>query len=483
MKRALTALLLITACAFAQAVVCFSEGSASIAYDMNIEILDYEKAARISVRIDYENRTQKDLKNLMFSMPANVFRRESTLPYDNDTLEKAFPFGYAPAGADIHSVSVNGTEADWAVSGENEAYIRVEANLKKGETCTVRFDYTLLFSENRAFLGFSDTDWRLTGFYPSVCVYEDGGFAQTPVTRAGESHYSEISSFHITITMPEDYLVASAQAVTVPGGAQGKRTVSIDLPSAREAALVISRKFHVKTAVSQSGVKVCAYGQDRGELKKIVRQAADAIDWFEKTIAPFPHDGFTLCLADYAGAPLSASAVGILPNTAEPEPAEIVRQTVLQYFADRVHPNPSMEAWMTDGLSHYMAIVCLRETQGEKVYSSLLTGGLLPALQITIPGGLTPVSETARFQTGTEYEAVVILRGAAALHEIESAMGRESFLKAVSHYYSSHRYSQPVSDDFVRAFNESSGKNMADAIYHWLYTIGDYAGENLYEYD
>ena len=133
MKRLLAALMIITACVFSQAVICFSEESASLSYQMEIEILENEQAAEIRVSVTYLNKTGNTLENLMFSVPANCLRRESTLPYDNDTLEKAFPFGYAPGGMDIKSIRVDGRDADWAVSGENEAYLRVPVSLENGK--------------------------------------------------------------------------------------------------------------------------------------------------------------------------------------------------------------------------------------------------------------------------------------------------------------------------------------------------------------
>lgn len=481
MKRLLIALLLITACALAQAVVCFSEEDAPVAYRMEIEIYEEEQAANIRMSVNYTNHTGETLKNLMFRAPANCFRRESTLPYDNETLEKAFPFGYAPGGMDIRSIRVNGEDADWAVSGENEAFIRVPANLKAGEACTIEFDYALLLTSNNAFLGVSDTDFRFTGFYPSLLVYEDGDFQTNALTRAGKSHYSDVCSFEIFLNMPVDYDAACGGEKTETVSGSRKNAV-IRLENAREAAFVISRKFHVVSEKTPSGVSVFAYGQDRGTLKKAAEYALQAIGYFEKTIAPFPDLSFTICFADLAGQNLSATGIALMAK-GDFDEAAVSKQVALQYFADRVHPNPAMEAWLTDGLSEYLALLSIRDAQGGKVFMRIMQKSILPSLQITIPGGVTPASESARFQTISEYETVVSQRGAAALHEIQTSMGEDAFLSGVKQYYEDYAFKTPVSDDFARALEKATGRSWADAIYHWLYTIGDYAGENLYEYD
>lgn len=481
MKRLVTALILITACVLSQAVICFSEENARLSYRMEIEVLENEQAANIRMQVLYTNQTGKTLENLMFFAPANCFRRESTLPYDNETLEKAFPFGYAPGGMDIRRICVDGKNVDWAVSGENEAYLRVPVSLENGKGCEVQFDYALLLTQNNAFLGVSGVDFRFVGFYPALLVYEDGDFSTNALTRAGKSHYSDMCSFEITVNMPVDYEIACAGEKTETVS-KDRKTVSVLLENAREAAFVISRKLHFVTEKTDSGIVVSAYGQDRSALRKSVSYALGAVKYFENTIAPFPHASFTMCFADLAGQNLSASGFSVMAKGGFDE-TDIAKMVALQYFADRVHPNPAMEAWLTDGLSEYMAYLCARETEGQKEFLRLMQKKVLPALQITIPGGVTPASETARFQTVSEYEAVVSLRGAAALHEVETAMGEEAFLNGIRAYYKGNAGKTPVSDDFARAFEHATGRNWADAIYHWLFTIGDYAGENLYEYD
>ena len=481
MKRVLFMLLMITACVLSQAVICFSEESTPVSYRMEIDLYETEQAASIKAAVTYINQTGETLENLLFFLPANCFRRESTLPYDNDTLEKAFPYGYAPGGCEINRILVNGEAAQWAVSGENEAYLRVPVHLEDNEACLIEFDYLLLYTQNNAFLGVSDAFIRFSGFYPSLIVYEDGDFASNALTRAGKSHYSDLASFDIRLTMSSDFEVACA-GKTEENLEGGRKSVSICLENAREMAFVASRKFHNRSKTTASGILIEAYGQDRGDLKESVLYAAEAVEFLEEHLAPFPYGSFTLCLSDLAGQNLSSSGMAIVAK-GNFDRSEIYQLVILQYFADRVHPNPAMEAWLTDGLSEYLSMIVLRETQGEAEFSKLLQTRVLPALQITIPGGLTPASETVRFQTLSEYEAVVCLRGAAALHEVETAMGTKNFWAGIRQYYEDYALKTPVSDDFARAFERATGRSWADAIYHWLYTIDEYAGENLYTYD
>jgi len=483
MKKALIALA-IAVCVLTQAVCCISEEPARTQYRIDLFMNEKDLSFDVYQSVYYTNQTGGTLSSVCFSLPANCFRRESTLPYDNDTLVSAFPNGYAPGGAEIHQITVNGQNAEWAVSGENECFLRVGVPLLPGESCEIAFSYTLLLSENNAFLGVSDTEWRLTGFYPSVSVYEDGDFAANALTRTGKYHYSEVADFEITVTVPADYEVA-AGSETTKTATDEKAYVkyAFTLENAREAALCISRRFHLKTAVSASGVRVYAYGQDRALLSEAAENAARAIDEMEKMLVPFPRASLTLVESSHAGDSLRASGIVLLSKADLADEYEIAGCAAKMYFGELVQPNPAMEGWLIDGMSEYMSLLYIRNTQGGRAYNKALNQRLLPALQLTIPGGLTPVSETHRFQTRPEYETVVCLRAAAALHEIHLAVGEDNFLSAVREYLSVHADSQPVSDDFVRALNTVTGENRADTVYSWLYTIGEYANETMYEYD
>ena len=174
MKRFLAAV-----CALLQAAAglfCLSENS----YVMSAAWLENEQALRVDLSLTYTNETGEKLDSVSFNVYANLFRRESALPYDNQTLEKAFPYGYAPSGIEFTGVYFNDVAARWRFKGENECFLSVDCALEPGEKGVFHFEYALLLSENRAFQGVAE-DVRLTLFYPSACVY-DGGTASRPIS-------------------------------------------------------------------------------------------------------------------------------------------------------------------------------------------------------------------------------------------------------------------------------------------------------------
>ena len=154
-------------------VSAFAEESAPVrdSYEMNIEYMEDEQALHITQRLVYNNHSDAHLDRVIFYAAGNMFRRESALMYENTVIESIFPEGYAPAGIDLQSVTVNGQDADWGYMGTDEIDLRVSCSLAPGEACVFEFDYYLLLSRSRAMLGEYDTDVRLSAFYfiPGLC--------------------------------------------------------------------------------------------------------------------------------------------------------------------------------------------------------------------------------------------------------------------------------------------------------------------------
>ena len=147
-------------------------------YEMNITYLEDQQALHITQRLVYHNRQSFALDRVLFSAAGNMYRRESTLMYDAQSLTEVFPEGYAPAGIDLMRVAFGGADADWGYLDSAETVLRVACRLEPGASGEFVFEYYLLLSRNRSMLGEFDTDVRLSGFYfaPGLVNEDDEEF-------------------------------------------------------------------------------------------------------------------------------------------------------------------------------------------------------------------------------------------------------------------------------------------------------------------
>ena len=104
---------------------------------------------------------------------------------------------------------------------------------------------------------------------------------------------------------------------------------------------------------------------------------------------------------------------------------------------------------------------------------------MVPALQLTIPGGLVVTSDAALF-TSSEYDIVVRDRGAAVFHELRTAMGREELIAGLRTFHELGLQTDVLTEmDLVRCLNEVSGGSWEKFLTDWVFNVGDYVNQTI----
>ena len=443
----------------------------SAAYDENAQALG------VRMTLSYTNRTGVRLESVMFCVYANCLRREATLPYDSAALTRAFPYGYAPSGIEFSYVGCNGKRAHYAFQGENEAFMRVECALEPNESALFAFEYTLLLSENRAFSG-CGSDVRLIMWYPSVCAYAEG-FVTNAASGAARFLFSEAADFEISLLVPEGYACAGCPAVGTETSNSGT-LYRLSMNNACECALILSRRFYVYEA---DGIRV--FGISRADCRRALSYALEAKSVLERIIGEIPYSQTDVVFAESA---LAYACPGlIVPGDEGREKDElfycVTGGLVKQYFSCALINDPVTDPFLISGLSEYLSLISREELEGEAAFRKALNARLLPALSITIPGGLTPDSYLSRFASSGDYDTVAAKRGAAVMHEMRTAMGRDAFLKGIREYYLSGRGRICTIEDFVNALDRVTDGSWGKSLIAWLYTIDEYVNLQTDNYD
>lgn len=161
----------------------------------------------------------------------------------------------------------------------------------------------------------------------------------------------------------------------------------------------------------------------------------------------------------------------------------VVHELAHQWFYGLVGSNPSTEPWLDEAITSYVTLLYFEEVEGEESFRTRLSQQVTDSLKLTIPGGVTVDSEATRFNSLMEYDVVVYDRGAAVLHELRLAMGRETFLKALMLYVEEMRYANASIADFAGALERASGKNWDNFLMDQLFNIDDYANQLMDAYE
>lgn len=462
------------------------EAPARDRYELDIDILFDRQAAQVTQTIEYTNRTGEPLESVIFSVYANVLRRQSAVPVESQDLENAFPEGYAPGGVDFMSVQVNGEEAQWGVQGSSEIYMRVECHMEPNETALFRFDFYVLLPVYSGAMGIGDLSWRLVNFYPVAAAWDEylHDFLPESYTAMSEPLGSDAADYHVSITLPETYHLAAPGHIAQTPDDQGMVSYEIEAGGIRSLALVFSRKTTERTAETESGTGIRVLANTASAAERIRAAALPVMNWLEEKFGAYPWETLTLIETEYlyegASHPgviqVSNSLTGLMDADALAD--AVITLCAKQYFGG-IAGSRSGAPWLSEAVSSFVRLLYIEEKKGYNEFMKRLNQLVLPALSVTIPGGLTVDSEAERFASRMEYDIVVTCRGTAVLYLMRQAMGEETFLQGLAGYLSRTWLSRATAADFLAAMNEADGSRWDEYLYGQMHNIDDYVGTGI----
>lgn len=453
-------------------------------YTLELDYLEDQQALRVRQRLLFTNRTGEALDRVLFSLYANQFRRATTVMYET---QDALPAGFYPGGAELYSVTVNGEEADWAAQGEGEYFLRVACDLAPDETCEIGFIYDLLLTENAAFCGADADGWRLSGFYPTLCTYRDGIWEANQPLQHCRTTLTTPADYRVTVTLPERFdLSATGEISSEPAEGGTKWTVRGE--NLREFAFAFSRKWREARAITDLGTELIVQTSSRRAdiALEYALEAANALEgWFGR----LPAETVRLCETDLATDSLAfAGEIWLDESLFERKNDEELKYQIRfdlaqQFFGIGVYADPVADAWLCTSVCEYASYLLWEELDGRDAFLTRINARAVPALSVTIPGNRYITADATLF-TQAQFDTVVRDRGAIALHELRTAMGREDFLDSLARYFAEHEGGGIVTEmDFLQAFNDTTGQDWEDFLTEILFHIDEYGSQSLEWYE
>lgn len=454
-------------------------------YAFEIEFMEDEQALRVTQRLTFYNDSNDTLDRVMFAVYANMFRREHTVMYET---EAALPYGYNPGGVEFYSVKANGREADWAVQGDGEYFMRVECDIAPGGECDFEFVYDVLITQNAAFIGVDQGCWRLSGFYPTLCVYNDGVWEGNTALQHTRYTLTDTADYTAVITLPDMYeLVATGTEKRVKNG-DGTSEWTIEGENIREFAIVIGRAWRCYSAETDSGVEIRVFTSDRSEGKKALDEAVRTVELFENWFGRFPVRQLDIAETDLATDKMAFAGSVWLDRDVFAEGGDeliynVRRGIAEQYFGISVYSDPVSRSWLGESIPEYVTYLAYEELDGHDVFTRRMNLYFMDAINVTIPSALVMNTDAAQF-TQSQYTTIVRHRGAMAMHELRCAMGREEFIDVLANWYSKYGGIGMADEfDFLSTAQAVTGYSWEDFLTELIFNLDEYSLQYLDWYE
>ena len=454
-------------------------------YSFEMELMEDEQALRVTQRLVFNNNTGDTLDRAMFAVYGNMFRREHTVMYET---AEALPYGYYPGGIEFYSVKVDGEEADWAVQGDSEYFMRVECSLEPGESCEFEFVYDVLITQNAAFLGVDEGCWRLSGFFPVLCVYNDGIWEGNAAMQHTRYTLTTPADYYAEITLPDMYEVAGTGIEVRESNGDGTSTWCIGGDNIREFALTVGRAWRIYAAETDCGVEVRVFTSDRSGGKKALDAAVAVVELYDGWFGEFPVRQLDIVETDLA-VDMTAFAGciwldrGVFEEGGDGLLYNIRLGAAEQYFGISVYSDPVARAWLGVSIPEYVTYLAYEELDGHDVFTERMNLYFVDAINVTMPSNLEINTDAILFSQ-SQFTVIVRHRGAMAMHELRVAMGRETFIAALADWYRSRGGKGIANEyDFLQSCERASGWDWEDFLTELIFEIDEYSLQYLDWYE
>jgi hypothetical protein len=356
----------------------------------------------------------------------------------------------------VDSVMVGGQEAKWKLE-QLDSVLRVTLDdpLPPGESAEVDLSWQLVLEDGAGFnyarLSYVDDMLVLSSFVPLFSVYEDGAWwdAFAGPGFFGDPAYSESALFDVTVTAPDDLVIATS-GTTLDSTPQGDSTTTYHVVTGpmRDFALVASPDFELLSE-ERDGVTVNAWslpGNAEGDQSSLdVALAAVAV--YDDQFGAYPYRELDVVEADIIAAGIEYPGL-IYIDTSLWEPDTIygewviAHETAHQWWYSLVGNDQVETPWMDEGLTEYSVLVYFRETQGplaeanargwfqSEVDSYLSRGGEMQPLGLPVES----------YVTSDAYGALVYREGALFFDELGDEYGADEVIGFLQDYFARYRY-------------------------------------------
>jgi hypothetical protein len=151
----------------------------------------------------------------------------------------------------------------------------------------------------------------------------------------------------------------------------------------------------------------------------------------------------------------------------------VAHEVAHQWWGQATAPASYRERWLSEAWAQYAAAMWIREKQGEGAFRGMMDRMARWAFRHDAAG---PIHLGQRLgvlkNDGRIFRAVVYDKGAWVLHMLRGIVGDEAFFGGARAFLDEHRYRKAGTDDFRRALEAASGRELEPYFQRWIYETG-----------
>lgn len=449
-------------------------------YSINCYYDEVEKVIKGYQQITYHNNEELILEDLYMHLYPNSFDHRDIVPFNRAEFHRAYPLGFDPGFIEVHSVKIKGRHGLWEYTDMHRRGLRVilDQPLAPMQNTVIEIDYTVKLPRCNGRFGYGERTVKAANWYPVVAVFDDSGWNLDPYYSIGDPFYSDNSNYLVTVTLPEDYTVATTGGVTkVQRDGHGLKKWTLSADNVRDFAWVASKEFKTGTArVGHTTIK--SYHFDNRSGAKALEVAKDSMEIFNRLFGRYPYTNYSVVAADFFIGGMEYPNLVLISN--ELYNADnwfsleyiIAHETAHQWWYGIVGNNQIKEAWLDEGLTEYSTILYYEQRYGTETAQAMLEHLIRDRYRRFESEGHNTgagiYDRLDRYSNGEEYSAMVYCGGALIFDELRRLIGDDSFFGALRTYVRSYAFENATAGDLIRIMEDISASELEDKVTEWV---------------
>lgn len=490
-------------------------------YTIQVTLYDSIHTISGAVAIEYTNHSPDCLDSIYFHLWGNAFQNRSTAFAEQKLRVGSTEFYFADANdlggySDLH-FSVDGQPARFVLQKDNPdiGILYLPKALESGGKVTIQTPFALRVPASFSRLGHVGESYQMTQWFPKPAVYDNEGWHAMPYLDMGE-FYSEFGSFDVSITLPENYIVAAtgilqtsseraflqqqvektnAYLSSPAGTARGKeqeafppssstmKTIRYTADKVHDFAWFADKRFKVQKdqIALQSGKTVDTwvfFTEFEQQLwKDAIQYVNRSVQFYSNLVGEYPYPQATAVQSALsAGAGMEYPMITVIGAAYNPKALDVVitHEIGHNWFYGILASNERDHPWMDEGINSYY-----EDRYVMQYYDS--TGVIFSLPEIVQKGSNLTFDELAYLwqarrrldqapeTTSNDFTTINYYLGAyekpaMSLQYLEAYLGTASFDAAMHAYFEKWQFKHPKPKDFRAVLENQTGKNLS-----WLF--------------
>ena len=298
-------------------------------------------------------------------------------------------------------------------------------------------------------------------------------------------------SFKITAPASQE-VVANGRLLNVVTTASGQRTWTFteDMRIPPYCMIIAVGQF-ARLEPPERALTALSYYvplSDRDLAIKGFSPTIPSLEFFTKTIAPYPYDKLAMIVgATRFGGMENSSAIVFTSNLFNRAPATanmsktygvplgnvglIAHEIAHQWFGDSVTESTWSDLWLSEGFATYFAGLFLQRYESEEGFQAYMNNAATTVFryekETRAPIFDRETEDLMKLLNANNYQ-----KGAWVLHMLRSNLGDEAFFSGIRAYYQKHKHATANTEDLRAALEQSSRQDLRPFFTRWVYESG-----------